>query len=156
MSARPFDASLLAARLRERVPTLRLVGMRADYAGVRALSDFPAPCAYVVLAVERPIKTKTGMSLPGEQRPLAQQLQVSLGVVMAFRNYRGVQGDELRDDLRDQVGAVRDQLLGWTPPVDGGAQLQLEGGDLDDYDAATALWIDRYQTQHIVKPEISA
>lgn len=156
MSTAPFDIGPVVDRLQQRVQSLRLVGTSSDYAQVRALSDFPAPCAYVVLAYERAIQTKTGMSLPGQQQPLAQRMAVGLGIVMVFRNYRGLEGSELRDELREQVGAVRSVLLGWTPPVSGGVQLQLEGGDLEDYNASTALWSDRWLTQHTIKPEISA
>lgn len=159
MSAQPFDVGPLIARLRAGVVKqggLRLVEGRAAFAQVRALQDFPAPCAYVLLAKETAAQTKTGASLPGRQHPLAQVMQVGIGIVMAFRNHRGLSGDELRDELNEQVGAVRDQLLGWTPPVNGGRQLQLIGGDLEDYDSGIALWADRWQTQHIIKPEIAA
>ena len=30
---------------------------------------------------------------------------------------------------------------------------QLLGGNLEDYDASTALWIDAYQTQHFTQSE---
>lgn len=159
MSAAPFDVTPVIERLQARVVSadgMRLVGSGADYAQVRALADFPTPCCYVLLAFERGIKTRSGMSEPGMQHPIAQQMLVGLGIVMAFRNYRGLQGTELRDELRVQVGAVRNQLLGWTPPVSGGVQMQLESGDLEDYDASVALWADRWTTQHFIQPEIAA
>ena len=157
MSAKPFDVGPVIARLRDRAIKpggLRLVEGRGAYAQLKSINDFPVPCAYVMLATERGMQTKTGMSIPGQQHPLSQQMFIGIGVVMAFRNHRGLEGDELRDELRDQVGAVRDVLLGWTPPG-AGAQLQLEGGDLEDYSAGTALWADRYTTHHFIKPEIT-
>ena len=159
MSAKPFDAGLVIDRLQALLVepgTLRKVGGAADYAQIRSLGDFPVPSAFVLLGKESALQTQTGISRPGQQHPLAQVVQVGLGVVMAFRNHRGLQGDELREALRDGVGAVRNVLLGWTPPVSGGRQLQLIGGDLEDYSTSVAVWADRYLTQHVIQPEIPA
>lgn len=158
MSAEPFDIGPVMQRLQALVeagsPYVRLVGARKDYAAVRSLNDFPAGSCYVMLATERASETKSGLSAPGTQNPIAQRMQVGLGIVLAFNNQRGLEGDELRDELRAGVGAVRNVLLGWTP-VGASKQLQLIGGDLGDYDANIALWIDRWQTEHFIKPEIS-
>lgn len=110
----------------------------------------------MIVAAERPEPTKTGMAMPGKQQPLPQVVPVGIGIVMACRNYRGLIGNELRSEMRRQVGAVRNVLLGWTPPVAGARPLQLISGDLDDYDTSVAVWIDKWHTQHIIKPEISA
>lgn len=154
MSAGPFDTGLVETRLRERATGLRLVGGSADYRSVKQLQDFPAPCGYVVLAREKAVKTKTGISLPGKQTELAQQVVATIAVILAVRNYRQLEGDDLRNELRDQLDQIRNPLLGWTPPVSGGRAFQLVTGDLSDYDASTALWTDIYQTEHIIKPEI--
>lgn len=159
MSTKPFDAGLVIDRLQAQlVPTgvLRKVGGAADYAQIRQLGDFVVPGAYVMVGKETAVETQSGISKPGQQFPLAQIVRVGLGVVMAFRNHRGLEREELREALRDGVGAVRNVLLGWTPQVSGGRQLQLIGGDLEDYDASTALWADRYLTQHVIQPEIPA
>lgn len=157
MSAAPFDVGPVIARLKAALVSaggFRLVGTRAEYATVRSLADFPAPSCYVLLATEKAIKTEPGSSMPGTQTSIGQTILVGIGVVMAFQNYRGLEGDELRDELRDRVAQVRNQLLGWTPPVSGGKQLQLDSGDLEDYDANVALWADRWTTQHFIQPEI--
>jgi hypothetical protein len=157
MSAAPFDTGLIITRLRAPLlpGTLRLVGGSADYASVSRLQDFPAPCAYVLLGRERGIAVKTGQNLPGQQYPIAQMLAVTFAVAMVFRNYRQLEGDELRNELRDQVGAVRNRLLGWTPPVPGGRACDLLQGDLVAYDAGIALWTDIWRTQQSIKPEIA-
>ena len=158
MSAKPFDVGPIIARLRTRAVSatgLRVDEGRGAYAQLRSLQDFPAPCAYVLLATETAVRTDSGQSMPGAQTDIGQTVQVGVGVVMAFRNHRGLAGAELRDELNEQVGAVRNHLLGWTPQVAGGRQLQLLGGDLEDYDASVALWTDRYRTQHIIQPEIT-
>lgn len=158
MSAAPFDVGPVIARLRDRAVSeegLRLVEGRGAYAQIRGLNDFPAPCAYVLLAKETARPVDVGAVMPGRQAPIGQFVSVGIGVVMAFRNHRGLKGDELRDELTQQVGKVRNHLLGWTPDVPGALPLQLIGGDLEDYDAAVALWADRYLTQHFIQPEIA-
>lgn len=159
MSAVPFDVGLVIRRLRERIPRsddgLRHVAGRGDYASVRRLGDFPAPAAYVLLAREKGVGTQSGMSMPGEQYPMAQTMKVTFAVVLAVRNYRQLEGDELRDDLHARCALVRNQLLGWTPDVPGGRACELQAGDLSAYDSAVALWTDLYSTHHIIQPEIA-
>lgn len=158
MSAQPFDVGPVINRLRSRAVNatgLRLVEGRGAYAQLRSLQDFPAPCAYVLLSKESAVRTDTGQSLPGEQTGIGQLMQVGIGIVLAFRNHRGLAGDELRDELNEQLGAYRNHLLGWTPDVPGGQQMQLVGGDLEDYDASVVLWADRWQTRHFIQPEIT-
>ena len=158
MSAQPFDVGPIIDRLRIRAVkagALRLVEGRGAYAQIGSLRDFPAPCAYVLLAKETAMTAEPSTSVPGEQHDIGQIMQVGIGIVMAFSNHRGLNGDELRDELNAQVGAVRNHLLGWTPDVAGGRQMRLIGGDLEDYDANVALWADRWQTQHFIQPEIA-
>lgn len=157
MSAEPFDVGLVIARIRSRVghTDLRHVAGRGDYDSVKKLADFPAPAAYVLLAKEKGQPTKDGMSIPGEQHPIAQAVSVSFAVVMAVRNYRQLEGDELRDEMRQCSGLVRNQILGWAPDVPGGRACQLLSGDLGAHDNAVALWTDLYSTQHIIQPEIA-
>lgn len=158
MSAKPFDVGPVIKRLRDRAVSpdgLRLVEGRGAYAQLRSLQDFPAPCAYVLLASESAVRTDSGLSMPGEQHDIGQVMRVGIGVVLALRNHRGLAGDELRDELNEQVGAYRGHLLGWTPDVAGGQQMQLVGGDLEDYDASVALWADRWLTSHFIRPEIT-
>lgn len=150
-STLPFDIGLVIERLRAPLPgTLRQIGGSADFAAIKLLRDFPAPCAYVLLAREKAGKSSSGISIPGQQSPRSQILNVTFGVVMAFRNYRQLEGDDLRNELRDQVGAVRAVLLGWTPPVASGIGCELIQGDLTDYDAGIALWTDTWRTQHAI------
>ncbi|ASK91053.1 hypothetical protein KWH04_01155 [Xanthomonas campestris pv. trichodesmae] len=156
MSAAPFDVGLVITRLQAAGTDLRKIQGATDYAAVRSLQDFPAPCAYVLLGRDTATQTKTGTSLPGKQTPLQQALEVHFGVVVLARNYREQRGAQVSDVLRDLLGQVRNALLGWTPPVAGGRACQLVSGNLEDYDNATAMWIDVWQTQQIIKPEIRA
>lgn len=156
MSAAPFDVKPVVARIKDAVPALRQVGRAGDYASVRSLGDFPVPAAYVLLAREKAQETKSGISMPGQQTKMAQVVPVNFGVVVAVRNYREQAGEQLADELLEILGAIRDALLGWTPPGNGTRACQLLQGDLTQYDRATALWTDVWRTQHIIKTGASA
>ncbi len=157
MSTAPFDTGLVIARLEpllDEEESIRKIGGSADLAAVANLADFPAPCAYVYLVHERGKETSSGTCFPGQQTALAQVMEVTVAVVMAFRNYRQItDSDELRNELAHQVGAVRGRLLGWTPKLQGARALQLDRGDLTAFDAGVAVWTDVWRTQHAIKPK---
>ena len=145
MSAAPFDVNLVIDQLQANVPALRQVKGAADYAAIKGLRDFTTPCAYVLLAREKPIVEK-GVTSGHQNTP------VTFGVVVAVRNYRASErGMQAADDLNAVLGQVRSALLGWIPPVPGGRPTNLTQGDLLDYDQATLLWSDVYQTQHFLQ-----
>lgn len=153
----PFDIGLAIARLATPLPgALRAVGTSADMAAITQLRDFPAPCAYVLLAREKATKTSSGASIPGQQSARSQLITVTFGVVLVVRNLRAQRGDALRDELRDSLGALRSRLLGWTPPLPSATACELVQGDLSDYDAGTAIWTDIWRTQHTLNNGVSA
>lgn len=146
MSSAPFDTSLVIDRIKSAtgvLAELREVGGAANYATVKALCDFPSPAVYVLLAREQ-----------GQQDAAAksgrQAVTVSLGVAIAVRNYREERGVQSTPELNQFLSAVRERLIGWTPAVSGGRPLQFVQGDLVDYNDATLLWVDIYQTQHFI------
>lgn len=152
MSSAPFSVSLVIARLLPLVltqaqvvegqPFLRKVRGAADYAAIQKISDFLAPEAFVLMARERGGQ-KAGVS----RQPAA----VTFGVVTAARNYSYAQGKPAGDDVSPLVGAIRDQLIGWTPGVDsGGRPIEWVQGDVLDYDKGTLLWRDIFKTQHFI------
>ena len=150
----PFDTGLIETRLRDALvgagQPLRQVAGAADYRAVKALKDFPAPCAYVVLDNEAMQPHPAGNAPRGVQVAMGQIVPVVFGVAIAVRNYREQRGAQMKDGLRDVVGRVRGRLLGWVPDVRGGRPCRLQRGYVDDYDDATLLWIDMYQTQHSI------
>lgn len=146
----PFDVGLVVQRLKDQADILQLVGNAADYGSVRNLADFRPPCAYVVLATERGDAAANGASSPGAQSGIKQRVAAQFGVVVAARNYRTGVGGAAADDLRPLLAAVRGALVGWTPETPGGRPCQFLRGDLTQYDGATALWTDVFQTQHFI------
>lgn len=152
MNAAPFDIAPVVARIKNGVPTLRQVGRAADYASVRSLGDFPAPCAFVLLAREKADTYVSGHAMPGTSVHVAQPTHVTFGVVVAVRNYReSGAGAQSADELSETLGAIRNVLLGWVPDVPGAVPCQLVQGDLKDYDRGTTLWVDTFQTKHILR-----
>ena len=150
MSTAPFDANVIANRLRDQVTTLRQVGLAADYAAIKGLQDFPAPCAYVILASEVGMSQPTGHSPRGQQVKQRQVIKVTFGVVLAVRNYREQLGGQVSDEFKQLLGETRAALMGFVPDVDGARPCELVRGDLQDYSAGAALWADVYQTQHSI------
>ncbi|GGK08594.1 phage tail terminator protein [Luteimonas terricola] len=155
MNLQPYNTRLIQEQLRAEVPKLRLVGGRADYAAARSLKDYQAPCAYVVLAREKGAKppAPAGLPKPGARLPVRQVVSVTFGVVVVVRNYREQHGDQLSDELLEILGAVRGALCGFVPDVLGTAPCQWIQGDIQDYSDSTALWVDVYQTQHLIGSE---
>ena len=151
MSTAQFDVRPIQERLRAGVPQLRSVQGAADYAAVTALRDFPAPCAYVVLAKERGAQNPPGNAIRGQVMPVSQVVEVVFGVVLVVRNYREQRGAQVVDELGVLLAAVRNQLLGFVPDVIGARACQLVQGDLLDYDGAMALWAESYTTQHMIR-----
>lgn len=150
MSFEPFDVQPIADRVRAAVPSLRLVGLAADYAAVKSLRDFLPPSVFVVLAQEDFDRNPPGYGSRGDQVQVSQRAVVAIGVVIVGRNYREQHGAQLNDSMRTLIGAVRQSLHGWTPDVAGARPLEMRRGDLLQYDDATALWCDIWHTQETI------
>ncbi|MGA7437655.1 MAG: hypothetical protein WBW32_05950 [Luteibacter sp.] len=158
MSFGPFDVRLVTERLRvlelgdpsaagNPDAQLRKVGVAADYAAVKSLRDFPAPCVYVLLAREQFEPRAPTFGQRGQQVPGVQSGVVQIGVVLAARNYREEGGAQLTDEFQALLGSLRSRLMGWVPDCPGAKPLQLVQGDLLQYDNATALWCDVWMTK---------
>lgn len=155
MSTAPFDVAPIAARLRAQVPALRQVGLSADYAAIKGLPDFPAPCAFVILATEKGLTHPPGHAPRGQQVTVRQVASVNFAVVLAVRNYREQRGEQVNDDLQTILASIRGTLMGFVPDVDGGRPCEFVRGDLQDYNAGVALWADVYATQHSIGKQVT-
>lgn len=140
MNFEPFDTSLIVQRLREQVPELQFVGGAADYAAVKELSSFRPPSAYVVFAEE----TNTG-KFPAAPGVCIQSCTTQIGVVLALRHYREQRGDQMQQEARQLVGAVRVALIGHKPASHGASPVGWVSGKVLDYDAGVLLFADLYQ-----------
>lgn len=141
MSSAPFNPEIVIERLRSTIAEFRQVRGSSDYASITKLMDLQPPEAFVLLARER------GKPMPGTTR---QPAIVSFGVVIAVRNYKYQKGVPAQADASPLIGRVRDELIGWVPPVDGGRGCSWLQGDVLDYNAGTLLWSEVFQTQHFI------
>lgn len=150
MSYTAFDTRTISSRLQTLATSLRFVGNAAAFASVRALGDFPAPAAYVLLASERGDLRSDGAAQRGVQATSLQRVTSQFGVVIAARNYRDDTGAAAGDALQPLLEQVRAALIGWVPDLPGARGCQFLRGDLTQYDAAIALWTEVYQVQHFL------
>jgi hypothetical protein len=142
----PLDTTPIQQRLRDQVPGLiGGVGGAAEYGAVKSIRDYRPGSAYVVLAAER--NPNSPDSPEGNRRRGVNQALCTFGVITVSRNARGRTGDEVMQEMRPLIGAVRTALIGWTPgkPIQPITWLQ---GDVMEYDANTLLWIDVFTTTH--------
>jgi len=144
VSAMPFDTQQVIDRIAQEVPGFQQVQGAADFAAVseRSLKGFRPPSAFVIL-----LREQADNAAPKAGR---QRMNVTLGVVLAVRNYRDNQGGEAADALRPLLGATRQALIGWTPAEPGSRPLKLTQGDVNDFDDNTLLWSEVYTTQHFI------
>lgn len=150
MSAAPFDVAVIAQRLRTEVPSLRLVGVAADYEAVKSLASYPVPCAYVVLGAERGVPREQGVAPPGQKVDMEQLTIASFGVIVAARNYRQDAGAARTQEIGVVLALTRKAVIGFTPNIRGARPCTFVRGDLIESDATTALWADVFQTQHSI------
>lgn len=144
MSYAPFDPRPVVARLKEAAPGLAVVRALADAESVRLQAGFATPGAYVLLPAESSAQAINGA------RVTAVDAQFS--VILACASFRERRGDVLPEALFALLDAVRAALIGWTPPGIGRTAIRWRGGRVHDVDAATILWLEDYQLNHVLQP----
>lgn len=149
MSFEPFDTRLIVERLRAQVPALQLVGGAADYAAVKEIHSFRTPSAYVIFAEE----ANTG-KVPAAIGQCAQEAQAQFGVVLALRHYQEARGEQMQQQARELIGAVRAALIGHKPAHPGVRVLGWHSGRVLDYDAGVLLFADVYQLHHVMQRDV--
>jgi hypothetical protein len=145
MNFEPFDTGLVVQRLREQVPGLHFVGGAADYAAVKELAEFRTPSAFVVFAEEE----NTG-KVPTSVGVCAQESSTHFGVVLALRHYREQLGEQMHQDARSLIGAVRVALIGHKPASHGARVIGWQSGKTLDYSAGVLLFADLYRLHHLL------
>lgn len=145
MSSAPFNPLVVVHG-----PLAALVGVEnglqqirgvADYAEITDIRSFRPPEGFVITTGER------GQPNGNNARQVAK---VSFSIVLAVQNYRYERGMAATSDAHPLIGTIRDLVIGWTPPVQGGRPCQWSDGRVLDYDAGTLLWADTFTTQHFI------
>lgn len=137
MSNKPLNLALIQQRLQDQVPALLEVGGAADLAVLEDLKRIRTPSAFVL-----PGKEKGS----NDRATRVCQVMAGFGVVVAVRHYGDIHGEKAREAVRDQVGAVRDALIGWKPTPREFQEVFWLEGDVMSYDDKVLLWLDAYQT----------
>lgn len=148
MNFEPFDTGLIVQRVREQVSALHLVGGAADYAAVKELAAFRTPSCYVIFAEER----NTG-KVPPAPCTTIQESVAQFGVVLALRHYKELRGEQMHQEARALIGAVRTALIGWRPPAPGARSVSWLSGKVLDYDAGVLLYADLYELPYMLSRE---
>jgi len=122
-------------RLREQVPTLRIVGGGVDLA---KLTTTPAtPAAYVVPLRDNP-QPNRGVNA------VIQTVEHRFGVLLVVRDVSKAQGEAAHDDALDELRqSVFAALLGWQHP-DADGVLAYAGGGLQAFDGGVLYWAEEF------------
>ena len=116
------------------------LGMALNLASALTREPSRSVECYVMPISERPSTNKRSSG-----RPL-QEVQVTIGVVIAVRALNDPNGERSKDRLEHVRTVVRDALFGWTP--DGATTHYLLGNsDLVQMNSSAIWWLDRFVTK---------
>lgn len=138
-----FDTELIINRLKETQFDFEIVEGAAEFDAITTLSSFRPGSVYVVLMRERNAAGNAGQA---RNKAVAE---VTFGVIIAARNYRGSNGIEALKNAKPLVGRMRKALLGWVPPGCNTPCIWLQG-DVLDRDKQNVLWADLFSTTHVL------
>lgn len=106
-----MNSAAILARLKDRVPALRSIGVALDLAAVLdgKLADQTGPSAWIV-----------GMGARGGRPDISagahvQEIIETVGVILTLRSIDNRAGDRTEDLLEELKAAVRAALAGWGP-----------------------------------------
>ncbi len=117
------DLVSIATRLKEQATGLRKVGLAADLAAVLEgkLPDQTGISAFVLIGDER------GGQASISAGSYIQPVQLSIAVILTFREISNRAGDKLVDEVEAAKAAVRAALIGWIPDGANGALRLVHG-----------------------------
>lgn len=117
------DLGSIAARLTARAPLLRKIGVAGDLAAVLEgkLPDATGISAFILVGEER------GGAASFSAGAYIQSVQVSVAVILTFREISNRAGDRLIDSLEAAKTQLREALVGWMPDGANGALRLVHG-----------------------------
>lgn len=143
-STAPFDLGLVLERLKPLIPDyIHHLGSTAEYRSITELSlaGLPTPAVYVVPNAEI-----------GHQNDIAvrQMVTVTFGVIVIVQSYQYSPANPQLNASASVIGKIREQLMGWVPPLKGAKQTFFVRGDVLDYTNTYLAWLETYQTNIII------
>lgn len=143
-STAPFDLRLVLEQLKPLMPEhIHHLGSTAEYRSITELSlaGLPTPAVYVIPNAE-----------VGHQNDIAvrQMVTVTFGVVIIVQSYQYSPDNPQLNVSAPVIGKIREQLIGWVPPIKGAKETFFVRGDVLDYSNTYLAWLETYQTKVIM------
>ncbi len=106
-----MDSAAIIARLTERVPDLRRIGVAADLAAVvdGKLPDQTGPSAFIVGLGARGARPDSAAGV------FTQEITETISVILTVRSIDNRAGDKAVDEVEALKAAIRTAIAGWAP-----------------------------------------
>ena len=140
----PFDIKHVIEQLKPLQPEyIHTLGSTAEYRSISdvSLAGLATPAVFVVPNGE-----------VGKLNDVAirQMVTVSFSVIVIVQSYQyNVETPHLSVS-NPVIGKIREQLMGWRPPVPGAKETFFVRGDIVDYTNSYLVWMETYQTKIII------
>ncbi|MFC0956138.1 hypothetical protein ACFGXV_08735 [Pasteurella multocida] len=140
----PFDLKHVLEQLKPLQPEhIHTLGSTAEYRSLSELSmaGLATPAVFVVPNGE-----------VGHQNDIAvrQMVTVSFSVIVIVQSYQYSNEMPHLSVSNPVIGKIREQLMGWVPPVKGAKETFFVRGDIVDYTNSYLVWMETYQTKIIM------
>ncbi|UDW84007.1 hypothetical protein K7G91_000238 [Pasteurella canis] len=140
----PFDLKHVIEQLKPLQPEhIHTLGSTAEYRSLSELSmaGLATPAVFVVPNGE-----------VGHQNDIAvrQMVTVSFSVIVIVQSYQYSNETPHLNVSNPVIGKIREQLMGWVPPVKGAKETFFVRGDIVDYTNSYLVWMETYQTKIIM------
>ena len=140
----PFDIKHVIEQIKPLQPDhIHTLGSTAEYRSISdvSLAGLATPAVFVVPNGE------VGML---NDVAIRQMVTVSFSVIVIVQSYQyNVETPHLSVS-NPVIGKIREQLMGWRPPVPGAKETFFVRGDIVDYTNSYLVWMETYQTKIII------
>ncbi|WP_109078923.1 phage tail terminator protein [Aggregatibacter kilianii] len=140
----PFDIKHVIEQLKPLQPDyIHTLGSTAEYRSISevSLAGLATPAVFVVPNSE--VGTLNDVAV-------RQMVTVSFSVIVIVQSYQyNVETPHLSVS-NPVIGKIREQLMGWRPPVPGAKETFFVRGNIVDYTNSYLVWMETYQTKMIM------
>ena len=140
----PFDIKHVIEQLKPLQPDhIHTLGSTAEYRSISdvSLAGLATPAVFVVPNGE--VGTLYDVAI-------RQMVTVSFSVIVIVQSYQyNIETPHLSVS-NPVIGKIREQLMGWRPPVPGAKETFFVRGDIVDYTNSYLVWMETYQTKIII------
>ncbi|HHE3553069.1 hypothetical protein [Pasteurella multocida] len=140
----PFDLKHVLEQLKPLQPEhIHTLGSTAEYRSLSELSmaGLATPAVFVV---------PNGEVSHQNDIAVRQMVTVSFSVIVIVQSYQYSNEMPHLSVSNPVIGKIREQLMGWVPPVKGAKETFFVRGDIVDYTNSYLVWMETYQTKIIM------